>query len=273
VTIVSLNTWGGKLLRPLLDYIADGGRNTDVFCFQEVYDSARDRCLPNGASSQLLRQIAGVLPNYVPVFAPSTERDIVLEGASLPVRYGLATFVRNEYSIRHVSTTIIFDPTRDARREPRRDMQRNMVVTVLDDPRPKHTGSIAIANLHGQWVPGWKYDTASRLAQARRILSAAHTWSAPAVICGDFNLRPDTGSMRLLARHYRNLVVEFGVTTTRSELYNGPEKYADYILVDKGVGVEAFSVDGSANVSDHAPFRVEVVIQSDRSRSPKAVVV
>jgi endonuclease/exonuclease/phosphatase family metal-dependent hydrolase len=77
------------------------------------------------------------------------------------------------------------------------------------------------------------------------------------VLCGDFNLLPDAGSMRIFgAAGLRNLVLEFGVTSTRTSLYPGLERFADYVLVSDGIGVRDFRVLLD-EVSDHAPLLLE----------------
>jgi hypothetical protein len=46
--------------------------------------------------------------------------------------------------------------------------------------------------------------------------------------------------MKMLEQDMRNLVKEFGITGTRSELYTKPEKFADYGLVSPEVEVQGF---------------------------------
>ena len=77
------------------------------------------------------------------------------------------------------------------------------------------------------------------------------------MLCGDFNLAPDTQSLRMLeAAGLRNLVAEFGVTSTRTSLYRRPERFADYVFVSPGVDVSAFRVLPD-EVSDHAPLMLQ----------------
>lgn len=37
--LVSLNTWCGRAFEPLLDFIEEQSTDTDIFCFQEMFDS------------------------------------------------------------------------------------------------------------------------------------------------------------------------------------------------------------------------------------------
>ena len=77
------------------------------------------------------------------------------------------------------------------------------------------------------------------------------------MLCGDFNLLPDTESLRMLeSAGLRNLVVECGVTSTRTSLYARPEPFADYVFVSDGIAVRDFHVLPDV-VSDHTPLLLE----------------
>ena len=80
---------------------------------------------------------------------------------------------------------------------------------------------------------------------------------------GDFNLDINTNALRLIeGEHYRNLIKEFGVTSTRTKAYrdynkDGVSLYADYVLVSQNVNVRSFQVHNETLASDHAPLVVE----------------
>jgi endonuclease/exonuclease/phosphatase family metal-dependent hydrolase len=76
------------------------------------------------------------------------------------------------------------------------------------------------------------------------------------ILCGDFNLLPNTDSLTILEQGMRNLIKEYPVTSTRSRFYEKPDKFADYILVSPEVVVEDFQVLDEA-VSDHLPLLLE----------------
>ncbi len=74
-----------------------------------------------------------------------------------------------------------------------------------------------------------------------------------------FSAMSNTQSIKILEdADLRNLVTEYGVTSTRTSLYKKPEKFADYIFVSKGVEVLDFKVLPE-EVSDHAALYVEIV--------------
>ena len=79
---------------------------------------------------------------------------------------------------------------------------------------------------------------------------------------GDFNLRPDTESVRMLeAAGLRNLVREYGIETTRTSLYDHRDKepHANYAFVSAGIEVRDFRVLPD-EVSDHAPLFLDFTL-------------
>jgi endonuclease/exonuclease/phosphatase (EEP) superfamily protein YafD len=119
-------------------------------------------------------------------------------------------------------------------------------------------GGITIAHVHGLWVAGTKDDTPERIEQSQNINAILNRMRGEKILIGDFNLNPDTKSIKLLEGNMRNLVREYGITTTRSELSKASKgKFADYAFVSAGVKLRKFSVL-SAIVSDHLPLCLEI---------------
>ena len=116
--------------------------------------------------------------------------------------------------------------------------------------------SFMVSHVHGLWNGLGKTDTPDRLKQPQLIHEFSQSQSCPHILCGDFNLRPDTKSIELLGDQWRNLISEFNITSTRTPLYDKTEPYADYVFVTPGIEVNAFSVL-DAVVSDHAPLYLE----------------
>ena len=65
-------------------------------------------------------------------------------------------------------------------------------------------GSLLVGNYHGIARPGSKLDNDERLEQSRAIRRALDAHDGPVVLIGDFNLLPDTESVRLLEAGLRN---------------------------------------------------------------------
>lgn len=119
-------------------------------------------------------------------------------------------------------------------------------------------GPVTVINFHGLWNGNGKTDTKDRLRQSRNILEFAKHIENPLILCGDFNLLPDTESIRILERAgLRNLISEFGVTSTRTSFYSKPQKFADYVFISKDIQLKDFKVL-PGEVSDHSPLLVEM---------------
>jgi endonuclease/exonuclease/phosphatase family metal-dependent hydrolase len=250
--LICLNIWGGLAGRDKLLGFLSAHRDADVLCLQEVW-SARYQGL-DGASAgghpldqdaimvKGKQEIAAVLDGHASYFHPNHLSD-----------YGLMTLVSERLAVVESGDVFVhrergFIPEGDIGHH-----ARNVQFVTLATPR----GWISVMNFHGLWNGQGKRDSADRLAQSRRILDFLATRREPFVLCGDFNLAPDTESLKMLeAAGLRNLVVEFGVTSTRTSLYTRPERFADYVFVSRGVDVRAFRVLPD-EVSDHAPLMLE----------------
>ncbi len=79
------------------------------------------------------------------------------------------------------------------------------------------------------------------------------------VLLGDFNLTPDTISLQMFEKELgcRDLIKEYGITSTRTHLYPKENKFADYAFVSRGVSLKKFEVMPDV-ISDHSPLLVEL---------------
>lgn len=122
-----------------------------------------------------------------------------------------------------------------------------------------------ICDFHGVVFPGNKLDTPNRLKQSERLVDFMREKSGIKIVGGDFNLLPNTRSVRIFEEFgYRNLIEDFDIKMTRNHLvwdrFQGKRQYyADYIFVSQDVQVENFSVIDN-EVSDHLPLILEITV-------------
>ena len=245
--ILTLNAWGGRTGQQLLDFFVHH-QEIDVFLLQEIYLHATgktcwdERDLPN-----LFDDIASVLPGYVGLFAPSVVHE-----------WGLAAFVKNTLHI-HETGDIFVHKTMDSLIDgDGSSIGRNLqfIKTQNEAGEP-----LTILNFHGIWAGHGvgKGDTEDRLQQSKNVISFIKTLSGNVVLGGDFNLSPDTESLNMIAQELgiRNLISEYGITSTRTSLYPKPGKFADYMFVSPEMQVKQFAVLPDI-VSDHAPLLLEI---------------
>jgi endonuclease/exonuclease/phosphatase family metal-dependent hydrolase len=210
--------------------------------------------------TNLLTEITHALPDFEGRFDPMVcWPEQHADGRPMDVPFGIATFARRGLPIeQRCAATIIKHQDHLDAVPGLHTIVRPVQLTRL---RTTH-GPLVVANYHGLAQPGSKLDSDERLAQSaalRRVLADQH---APCVLIGDFNLLPDTESIRLLERDFRNLVTERGIRTTRSRLnpHHGKpteQPHADYAFVSPALTVLDVQVPNVA-ISDHLPLILDL---------------
>ena len=243
---MSLNIWGGRVLKPLLNFIKTH-HSVDVFCLQEVYHNAKKQISTETEglySLEIFSELGGQLPNHQGYFRP------VVGGI-----YGIGIFVHKDLEVlEEGAKTIHENPTYPGYGP---DHARNLQWVKV---KAKDNQTYAIVNVHGLWNGQGKTDSPSRINQSEKIRQFLDSLNVPVILCGDFNLRPDTESLKLLEQNLENLVCKYQVTSTRTSLYPKAEKFADYVLTSKEINIKSFTVLDD-EVSDHSPLVVELDLQ------------
>ena len=239
--LMTLNIWGGKLLEPLLRFI-DSHRAIDIFCLQEVYSQTHQHLAldPNNPLClDLFERIAELLPNHRAFFRP------IVEGV-----YGLSTFIQKDYPVLAEESHWIYENKHYSGHGPSHSRIMQWIKISLD------WQDLSIINVHGLWDSKGKMDTPQRILQSHTIKNFAESLNTPTILCGDFNLSPGTKSVEILANKMRNLIKVYHVTSTRSDIYKKPERFADYIFMSEDLQVLDFKVFEDS-VSDHLPLYVK----------------
>lgn len=242
--LLCLNIWGGREFGPLMRLLEQRSQDVDVFCFQEVYHTPTERNVSETVRTNILTEMSATLEHFEHYFSSTIEDSRF----NIPVTYGLATFVRASMPIQSSEVVWVY-PGRDngaGRGHPR----------IVQRVRIQHDGHhLSIFNFHGLVldVPDPKLDSPERLEQSRKVRAALDEVKGEKILCGDFNLRPDTESLRILEIGMVNLVKTRDISTTRSPLYTGSEKHSDYVLVSPGIQVNHFEMLPDI-VSDHLPL-------------------
>ncbi|MBP9686286.1 MAG: endonuclease/exonuclease/phosphatase family protein [Candidatus Doudnabacteria bacterium] len=244
--IVVLNVWGGRVQSAFTDFFRKYADKVDVFCLQEVYKDAsgpfRETPFEAVAKLESFSVLEKLLPEHELIFHPSF-RDA----------YGICICIRKSLRILEVGESFIYKykgyvPDGDMGRH-----ARNMQYAVVDNASP-----LTIVNVHALWNGLGKGDSDERLDQSKNIVRTLNELPKPVVLCGDFNLDPNTESIQMIERtSLRNLIGEYSITSTRTPLYEKPGKFADYCFVSPGVHVKDFQVLPDV-VSDHAPLLLEI---------------
>jgi len=249
--IVSLNTWAGRVFDPLMDFVSEQGRDTDIFCFQEVFDTPTLRTIVDEHyRTNLFFELQERLPRHIGHFASAAEGYGFIGPVDFPLFWGLAMFLRRGLIYSRIGEAYVYGRpnTRSGGANTPRNLQ---YVTVHQDGV-----DYIISHFHGLWNGQGKTDTPDRLEQSRKAKALLDGVDGKKVICGDFNLLPDTESLAILEGGLVNLIKTHGITTTRSSFYERPDRFADYTLVSPDVEVKRFEVP-RVEVSDHLPMILE----------------
>ena len=121
--------------------------------------------------------------------------------------------------------------------------------------------AFSVAQIHGLRDTAGKGDTPARVAQAaafKALIERVWRPDEPLVVCGDFNLLPDSATFETLGTlGLTDLITSRGHRDTRTSFYKKEGRFADYMLVTADVGVKRFEVVRAPEVSDHCPLLVE----------------
>lgn len=261
-----LNGWGGKLHEELLPYVENTA--PDVLCLQEVVHSPAsdkdwltyrdgDHILPQRAN--FFRDVCNALPEHVAVFCPAAQGVLWDEEQSVPSQWGLATFVHRSFPIIGQAQGFVhkgFSPVGYGDHPRSRSAHG---VRIYDYQAGR---SLSVTHMHGLRDLNGKMDTPERAAQARKLLDLSRQVSEPddpSVICGDFNVEPDSETLRILAdAGFSELVTGRGFNSTRNSHYKKPGKFADYLLINRQYPVRGFYVIHDPEVSDHCPIVLDL---------------
>lgn len=240
--LMTLNIWGGRLRDPLLEFISEY-RDTEFFCFQEVYHNALQgiseenrRCK---VSLKIFSELQAALPEHKAFFRPT------VKGI-----YGIGMFVKNNVEILREGDVCIHHNPEYCGEGPTHSRNMQWAECSLENK------TYAILNVHGLWNGKGKTDTKERINQSKSISDFMSSLHMPIILCGDFNLRPDTESVKIISRNMTNLVDQYGITGTRTRFYSKEEKFADYIFASPNIAVNAFEVLRE-EVSDHSPLLLD----------------
>ena len=238
--LITLNIWGGHVREPLLAFIK-AYQEVDIFCLQEVYHQAFEKVSTEDrqVSLNIFAELQALLPNHQAFFRPTVDNV-----------YGLGMLIKKNVDIIGEGEVSIHENPNYPGRGPSHARNLQWVECHFNNT------IYSILNVHGLWNGKGKTDTPERLEQSHRIKTFVDTIHTPKVLCGDFNLRPDTESMKMLDEGMHNWVRLRNIASTRTSFYTKEEKFADYMLTSPEIEVNHFEVLKD-EVSDHAPLFLE----------------
>lgn len=239
--LLQLNIWGGRLGSKIKELIQR--EQPDVVCFQEAIKVAGGR----GFIFDELGEIQKDTNFDYCYFSPSLQWKLMQRKAE----FGLAImsktpFLSSQNAFIGLELNTDFDITTDDYNV--RSLQH---VTISHNDN-----AINILNYHGHHVPDHKNGDAETMRQCLFIAEYAKTLVGSIILCGDFNLNPNSESLELINATLVNHTKEQGIGTTRTLLTHKTE-VCDYIFTSSDIRVRNFQVlDDIA--SDHKALTIEI---------------
>jgi len=233
--IVQVNIWQGKLGLQIMDFLK--AVKPDFVCMQEVNDLPGRAGYKFFATLNELKEAGGFDHSFLSATYTSRYMERKL-------RYGNAIMshlplTSTETIFTHGEFVENFDITKDDGNI--RNLQH---VTVEVNGKTLH-----ILNHHGFRIPETKAGNEDTLRSMRTIADVIARLDGPVILCGDFNLAPDSESINVLNSKLRNLSIENGLKRTYTDL-SIVNTVCDYIFVNDRVQVEHFEMS-DALISDH----------------------
>ncbi len=242
--VISLNTWGGRKSEEIFSFLKKH-EDVDVFCLQEVYHNAhgKDVIWTDGSNFNLLNDLIKNLPGYLCFYNPHLED-----------WWGLALFVKKGVSIIGQGDVFVHKyKGHNIEIEVHGHSAKNIQYVTLE----KDGKQVTVMNFHGLWNGQGKDDSEHRITQSKNIIQfiskLQHDW----ILCGDFNLLPNTESLMMFEKELqcRDLIKEYGITSTRTSLYPKEHRFADYAFISQDIKLLEFKVLPD-EVSDHSPLSI-----------------
>jgi endonuclease/exonuclease/phosphatase family metal-dependent hydrolase len=231
--IISLNIWNGRQHSELELLLNKYSCDTEIFCLQEVFPAHNTQISEKNLDTpDKIKKILGASYSMI------TDDN------------GLVICFKNELRMKDWGIVEVFSQG---------DFKKNILWTILKSNEKE----CLVATVHGIWVKDSKEDTPERLRQSEIIKSLLDKYKIDKILCGDFNLLPNTKSIEMLEGGLTNLIKEYRVQTTRTQLKkhtNQDEKtkeFADYMFTSLDIKVKDFKVLPE-EVSDHFALMVEI---------------
>ncbi|GAA4219183.1 endonuclease/exonuclease/phosphatase family protein [Actinocatenispora rupis] len=263
--IISLNAWGGAMFDDLTPWIATC--DADVLCLQEVthtpgldgwtaFEDA-DRALPQRAN--LLADVRARLSRHHALFTASDAGPVHdRDGHAYRQDFGVASFVADTLPVVGLRTAFVHGNYVEYAEDWPNDGRPRaaQAVRVYDRAAGRF---VTVVQVHGLRDPRGKGDTPARLAQAERLaelVTGASEEGDVTVLCGDFNLLPDSEMFPILAKAGLTDLVRDA--DTRTSRYRKPLRHASYLLVSDPAAVRRFEVLADPEVSDHRALLLDL---------------
>jgi exonuclease III len=226
-----------------MDFLKNQSKDIDIFCLQEIYKNKKP-IIPFEikAKQTLFYDIEKIISNFNGFYSSFQDDN-----------QGMAIFSKKSIDVKNYGDLFVLRH-KNAMTDWRWD---TIGKTIQWIKFIKDNKKFTVINFHG--VGGGKEDRPDRIEQSNNIKKFLNNIEGEIIMCGDFNVNPNTKSLAIIEEGMKNLIKEYNITSTRTKFYSGYDgktEFADYILISKGIKVLDFKVLPD-EVSDHSPIYFE----------------
>lgn len=241
--------------KQVLDFIKK--ENADICTFQEAMNGIDNNCYEEFKSKNKLTEIKEYEYNaFAPLYIASeiTKNNIAVKSFGGKAEQG--SLILSKYKIKKHLNQFYYNEYQysyDATHFRKKDWCRSIQNTILEI----NDQEIQIINIHGIWTKD-KLGDERTIMQTNFILDKIRK-DIPVIIVGDFNLLPNSESIKLLDKVLINLIKEYNIKSTRPSFDDGLDKgniVCDYIFINDKIKVNDFKVINT-NISDHLPLIID----------------
>ncbi len=255
--LISLNIQGGSQGKAFFDYIKKQKKTADIICFQEVFKSKLSDKVMQGHDLNIHEKLENLLKNFEGRFFPAYNKMGTFLKLKGKVEFGYSIYVKRGFVIEdYFCQHIIGSLKNEINFQEEKESNGVQCAKIQDGQK-----TFWVVNVHGVAHPGDKLDTPKRVLQSKKIVAILKKLKGPKILCGDFNLLPNTKSILLIEQAgMKNLIKTYKIKNTRNSIswkkYNNKQYFADFTFVSQKIQVKSFKVPYNL-VSDHLPMVLE----------------
>lgn len=231
--------------------------NADICTFQEAMNAVDYSCFDIFKSKNDIVELEEYEYNeFAPLFIAEgiTKNNVIVRDFGGKAEQGL--LIISKHKINEHYNQFYYNDYKyeyDATYFREKDWCRSIQNTILE----VNSKELQIINVHGIWNKD-KIGDERTIKQSEFILSKIRD-DIPVIVVGDFNLLPNTESIKMLNNKLTNLIDKYSIKSTRPNFDDGLDTgniVCDYIFVNDKIKVNDFKVI-KTNISDHLPLLLD----------------
>ena len=234
--------------------------DADICTFQEAMNAVDDSCYDVFKSKNHIEQLEEYkYCEFAPLFIAEgiTKNNVVVREFGGKAEQG--SLIISKFKIKEHYNQFYYNDYKyeyDATYFREKDWCRSIQNAILEI----NGKELQIINVHGIWNKD-KIGDERTIKQSEFILSKIRN-DIPVIVVGDFNLLPDTESIKKINNNLINLIDKYNIKSTRPNFNDGLDTgnmVCDYVFINDMVKVNNLEVINN-NVSDHLPLILDFEI-------------